>query len=77
MPLMDWNERVDRVPIRWEALCASDEWRVARASVGRIDAQDTTNLVTIHQMHSQFHMNVHYDQSRSSILGLFVGQARE
>ena len=37
----------------------------------RIDAQDTTALVTIHQMHSYSHMDVHYDPSLCSIPGVY------
>ena len=37
--------------------------RAAALCSDRIDAQDTTALVTIHQMHSYSHMDIHYDPS--------------
>ena len=37
----------------------------------RIDAQATTELITIHQMHSYSHIDSHYDPSRGSILGVY------
>ena len=37
----------------------------------RIEAQDTTQLITLHQIHSQCHMAIHYDPSPCSILGLY------
>ena len=36
-----------------------------------MDAQDATRLITIHQLHSSSHMNVHCDSSLCSILGVY------
>lgn len=36
-----------------------------------IDAQDTTRLIPIHQLHSRSHMAVHYGSSPCSILGVY------
>ena len=37
----------------------------------RIEARDTTALIKIHQTHSQSHVDIHYDPSRCSMLGLY------
>ena len=37
----------------------------------RIDAQDTTEVIAIHQIHTQSHMTIHYDSSLCSILGIY------
>ena len=38
---------------------------------GRVEVQETTRLITTHQIHSQSHMDIHYDPSPCSILGVY------
>ena len=42
-----------------------------RARGSRIDAQGSTRLITIHQVHRQSHMKIHDDSSLCSLLGVY------
>ena len=39
-------------------------------TLARIDAQDTTELMTIHQMHGQSHPSAHDEWARRSVVGV-------